>query len=412
MTECCDIKAVVVPSAAVGTVLLTGAAELVGDAILDLGLEMDYYQREIAQDGAGVTCVRVELADESPARVSSDIQAALASLLDATPELAGWTLSVSLGEGSGVDLEQPRPDDLDAEAERLLPSGDEIAGRLVRESQHEQSVYGAAVMFRAVPTEDLSTGHLDSLSATERAAALRRASALAGCLVHAADLLIDELIEDIVSLRAEENVADERGTASRIEDTWVLCQLPARFAANYTPLFAQRLLVAVVDVTGRLTKGWEPLASVAQELGLRVLLNLVEVVADTAGVALDDGSRGHLEDLLFEDIDHELLYNPAYDGIEDDPESQPPGMAPMRFEDWFEPFNDERTMPPYALPRALSDEHPTGKLLPWPAMGSEICGSENRAVSVGRRGSKGGMLRSGPIREAGRRPVTVRPTVG
>ena len=65
-------------------------------------------------------------------------------------------------------------------------------------------------MFRAVPTEDLSTEHLDSLSATERAAALRRASALAGCLVHAADLLIDELIEDIVSLRAEENVADER----------------------------------------------------------------------------------------------------------------------------------------------------------------------------------------------------------
>jgi hypothetical protein len=116
--------------------------------------------------------------------------------------------------------------------------------------------------------------------------------------------------------------------------------------------------VAMVDVTGRLTKGWEPLASVAQELGLRVLLNLVEVVADTAGVALDDGWRGHLEDLLFEDIDHELLYNPAYDGIEDDPESQPPGMAPMRFEDWFEPFNDERTMPPYALPRAPSDDPP------------------------------------------------------
>jgi hypothetical protein len=104
MTECCDIKAVVVPSAAVGTVLLTGAAELVGDAILDLGLEMDYYQREVAQDGAGVTCVRVELADESPAQVSSDIQASLASLLNATPELAGWTLSVSLREGSGVDL--------------------------------------------------------------------------------------------------------------------------------------------------------------------------------------------------------------------------------------------------------------------------------------------------------------------
>lgn len=48
------------------------------------------------------------------------------------------------------------------------------------------------------------------------------------------------------------------------------------------------LLVAVVDVTGRLTKGWEPLACVAQELGLRLLLNLAEFVADTSGVALDE----------------------------------------------------------------------------------------------------------------------------
>jgi hypothetical protein len=80
----------------------------------------------------------------------------------------------------------------------------------------------------------------------------------------------------------------------------------------------------------------------------------VEVVADTAGVALDDDWRGHVEDLFFEDVDHELLYDPAYDGIEDDRASQLPGMAPMRFEDWFNPFNEERTMPPYALPRASS----------------------------------------------------------
>jgi hypothetical protein len=354
MTECCDIKAVVIPSATAGTVLLTGAAELVGDAILDLGLEMEFYQREVAQDGAGVTCVRVEVEDQSPAQVSSEIQAALAGLLRTHPELAGWTLSVTLLEGPGTGPDQPGPDDLDAEAERLLPSGDEIAGRLLREIEYEQSVYAAAGMFRAMPTEDLSVEHLDGLSAADGAAALRRAAALAGCLMYAADLLIDELIDDIVSLRGEATEAAEHDTAVRIADTWVLSQLPARFAARYTPLFAQRMLVAAVDMTGRLTRGWEPLASVAQELGLRVLLNLVDVIADSAEVALDDGWRGHLEDLLFEDLDHELLYNPAYDGIEDDPESQPPGMAPMRFEDWFEPFNDERTMPPYALPRASS----------------------------------------------------------
>ena len=139
----------------------------------------------------------------------------------------------------------------------------------------------------------------------------------------------------------------------------ILSQLPGRFAASYTPLFAQKFLVAVVDVTGRLTKGWEPLACVAQELGLRILLNEVEVVAETADVALDDNWRSLFEDLLFEDLDHEFLYDPAYDGIEDDPASQPPGMAPMRFEYWFEPFNEDRTMPPYALPRATSADPQT-----------------------------------------------------
>lgn len=94
-------------------------------------------------------------------------------------------------------------------------------------------------MFGAVPTEHLSTEDLARLSTTERTAALRRASALAGCLIHAADLLIDELIEDIVSLRSEENAADEHAAAAQIEDTWVLCQLPSRFATRYTPLFAQ-----------------------------------------------------------------------------------------------------------------------------------------------------------------------------
>lgn len=226
-------------------------------------------------------------------------------MLDATPELAGWKVSVSLTEGSGSDLERPEHEDLDTEAERLLPSGDEIASRLIHEIQHEQSVYQAAGMFQALETEDLSTENLDGLSAAERASALRRASALAGCLMHAAIIVIDELIDDIVSLRARADLADEPDTVS--------------------PLFAQRLLVAMVDVTGRLTKGWEPLASVAQELSLRLLLNQVEIVAEAAGVALDDDWRGHLEDILFEDIDHELLYDPAHDGIEDDPESQPPG---------------------------------------------------------------------------------------
>lgn len=80
-----------------------------------------------------------------------------------------------------------------------------------------------------------------------------------------------------------------------------------------------------MDVTSRFTRGWEPLTCVAQELGLRVLLNQVDVMAHLAVMTLDDDGRGHIEDMLFEDIDHELLYDPAYDGIEEDADSQPLG---------------------------------------------------------------------------------------
>lgn len=349
MSEHCTFKALVSPSAATGPVLLTGAAELVSDTIFDLDLEMDYFLRDIDVDGAGVTCVNVELDDELPEQLSRRMQNALEHLIEETPELAGWTLSVTLVETPAGDDEHSGTDGLDAEAEQLLPSGDELTASLLQDIQHEQSVYAAAESFRAIPIEELSTEDRNSLSPTEHDAALRRASALAGCLMHAADIVIDELIDDIDSLRAQDDTQ-----APDIEDTWILRQLPTRFAASYTPLFAQKFLVATVDLTGRLTKGWESLACVAQELGLRILLNQVEVVAETANIALDDNWRSYLEDLFFEDLDHEFLYDPAYDGIENDPASQPPGMAPMRFDDWFEPFNEDRTMPPYALPRASS----------------------------------------------------------
>lgn len=193
--------------------------------------------------------------------------------------------------------------------------------------------------------EELSPEDLNGLGPRERAMALHRASALAGCLIQASIIAVDQLIEDIVELRGQNETA-----AVRITDTWILSDLPPRFADKYTALFAQEFLVALVDVTSRLTKAGSPWACVAQELGLRVLLNRVEIIAEAADVTLDDGWRGHLEDLLFEDLDHEFLYDQAYDGIEDDVASQPSGMALMRFKHWFRPFNGERTLPPYALP--------------------------------------------------------------
>lgn len=354
MDERYDVEAVVIPPAESGLLVLTGAAELVTDAVLDLELEIDYFQREVSQDGAGVTCVRVDPEDESLHDVQRRIWSALGDIIDGTPELAGWTPRVRLVEASHDDDEgAPELHDIEVLAEHLLPSGDEIAESLMQEIQQERSVYADSKLFRAFPVDELATEDLSDLGPQEQAAARRRASALAGCLIQASVMVVDQLIDDVGELRKHEGTAGER-----IGRTWVLSDLPARFAAKYTALFAQEFLVAFVDVTSRLTRGWEPLACVAQELGLRVLLDHVDVVAEAADVTLPDAWRGHLEEILFEDLDHQLLYDPAHDGIEEDPAAQPPGMAPMRFEDWFRPFNNKRTLPPYALPAPSSTDAP------------------------------------------------------
>lgn len=93
---------------------------------------------------------------------------------------------------------------------------------------------------------------------------------------------------------------------------------------------------------------------VARERGLRVLLNGVEVIAEAADVELEDGWREHVEELFFEDADHEMRYDMSLDGIEDDPSLQAAGIAPLCFEDWFTPFNDQRSLPPHAMNRPQS----------------------------------------------------------
>ena len=52
-----------------------------------------------------------------------------------------------------------------------------------------------------------------------------------------------------------------------------------------------------------------------------------------------------LDDLLFEDLDFEVLFDPSLDGIEDEPILGPPGVVPMGFAHWFVPFRTEDRLP-------------------------------------------------------------------
>lgn len=202
----------------------------------------------------------------------------------------------------------------------------------------------AADKLTGVDLQWLGARTADEVGPHERGESLRQAALLAGCLWHASVVLIDGLFDDVEQMRSQQ----DSDWAAAVDDTEVLATLPVRFRPHYSPVFTQKFLVAAVAVTERLAKGWAPLACVAEELAVRCLLNQVEVIAETFEVALRPDWRSELEEYLFEDLDHEFLFDQALDGFEDDATFGPPGMAPMDFASWFVPFNDERRLPPYA----------------------------------------------------------------
>lgn len=183
-----------------------------------------------------------------------------------------------------------------------------------------------------------------SITPERRDRSLFQAKLLAGALWEASAVLIDQLLEDLDGLRDLDRVDRQD-----IANTFVLSGLPPRHADKYDLRFAQQFLVIAADMTGALTSGWTRPSCVAQELALRCLFDQVEVIQDLYDLDLADDWRGHLEQHKLEDTDSEMLYQNAMDGFESDIElNMQLGLAPMKIQDWFEPFNDA-SVPPYVL---------------------------------------------------------------
>lgn len=181
-----------------------------------------------------------------------------------------------------------------------------------------------------------------SITPERRDKSLFQARLLAGALWEASAVLIDQLFEDLNSLQNLDRIDRQD-----IANTFVLSGLPPRHADKYDARFTQQFLVIAADMTGSLIRGWTRPSCVAQELALRCLYDQVEVIQDLYDLDLPDGWRGRLEDHTLEDSDSEMLYQNAMDGFENDIElNLHLGLAPMKIEDWFEPFNDA-SVPPY-----------------------------------------------------------------
>lgn len=182
------------------------------------------------------------------------------------------------------------------------------------------------------------------ISAEDRRRSLSRARLLAGAIWHASVVLIDQLFEDIHMLHGKESI-----TREDIADTWILSGLPPQYAEKYNGLFAQRFLVVAADMTMKLTSGLTSPSCVVQELAVRCLLDQIEITADTYDLDLDPHWRGTLTHRLLEDTDSDMLYDRSLDGFQhDEGLNRQLRMAPMALEYWFEPFNEESRVSPYA----------------------------------------------------------------
>ncbi|MFI1721022.1 hypothetical protein [Streptomyces sp. NPDC020489] len=168
----------------------------------------------------------------------------------------------------------------------------------------------------------------------------------AGALVHATELLVAELFEDVQVLTQEDaTVAECEGPL------WHLERLPDRYALQYDARFARRFLVTVIAMTTRFTDGgFRRLACVAEGFALRLLIGRATTVLEREGLLDDEvgAALGAFAAHVYADTDHEWLYGDAADGTDEVSPWAGLGVELTAFGSWFTPFQEDRYVHPSA----------------------------------------------------------------
>jgi hypothetical protein len=158
----------------------------------------------------------------------------------------------------------------------------------------------------------------------------------------AAVTLLDEFFSDVGHLEAGGDFAD----------TEMAGYLPARFLPKYDHLFAKEFLVCVATVASKLAgPGHSMLACVGEELALHAIVDMAAAVLDLRG---EEADLGDFLELANEDRDYELLFDMAWDGIEDSDTGRDMRVANLAFDDWFKPFREGHPVHPYVEPDSSS----------------------------------------------------------
>lgn len=172
----------------------------------------------------------------------------------------------------------------------------------------------------------------------------REAKLVAGALVHAVQVVTDELFYDELALSVNNASADEA------DGLLVLEELPPCYEHRYDALFTRALLLSSAAVATRLTGStWVPPRTVAEALALRLFLNEARVLLEAAELMSWERSGTALAgfgERAFAGISCEELYEvdvPLVDDSEDERtsaavqevESKLRGQG-LAFDQWFE----------------------------------------------------------------------------
>lgn len=324
-------------------------------------LEVDVLDRVIAVHPGGaivkvfVDAPALELAEEAVNAVMTDI-------LERTELLADWPIArceVELHEGiareslDAADGPDAPPSDPAERARRHAQGGEEAMSGKLDDAEVDEMRSRFRTMASQLQGFSLSSfGYTDDDDEEDNEqyvslVSKEVAELAAGAVVWGIQVMVDELFRDLARLEED----DAKTLAESDNVFMVLDDLPERYVLQYNVLFVRRLVTTAVMMTGRLAQpGFVQLACVAEELLMRLLLIQAEVAAETFGLLTDEVTTA-LEIFangVFEDMDHEWLYEPAADGVDEDPVLAHMGIAPMGIKSWFKPFNKGRFVHPYA----------------------------------------------------------------
>ena len=116
-----------------------------------------------------------------------------------------------------------------------------------------------------------------------------------------------------------------------------LLVFPPVYVARYDRPFVRRAIVAAASLGQKMAApGWFDLGSRMEEMLFATIAETVQNADLDVGDVFDD-----LEESVFQDLDYEMLFNAQFDGIENDAAATAHyGIANLRFDEWFAPFEN------------------------------------------------------------------------